>query len=156
MQAKKTSNESDDKFLRRFNTLKSQIENEVNDHAKIEVILILAGLDELMQQKIRKQSSMPETKNDLVALSKKLRPDLDREPKSSLPTRTRTTPSTFAQSEQSDAAVASSLYEGSCKKEAFCSYCERNCHKEAQRQKKLAMLSKAKGPSQMKLEHRLL
>ncbi len=36
-----------------------------------------------MQQKIREQSSMPETKHDLFALAKKLRPNLDREPKSS-------------------------------------------------------------------------
>ncbi len=49
VQAKKASNESDNTFLRRFNTLKSQIGNEVNDPAKIEVPLFFAGLDEPMQ-----------------------------------------------------------------------------------------------------------
>ncbi len=77
VQAKKAYNESDDTFLRRFNTLKTQIGNEANDPAKIEVMLFFAGLDESMQQKIREQSSMPETKHDLVALAKKLQPNLD-------------------------------------------------------------------------------
>ena len=72
VQAKKASNESDDTFLRRFNTLKTQIGDEANDPAKIEVMLFFAGLDEPMQRKIREQSSMPETKHDLVALAKKL------------------------------------------------------------------------------------
>ena len=136
MQAKKASNESDDTFLRQFNTLKTQIGNEANDPAKIEVMLFFAGLDEPMQRKIREQSSMPETKHDLVALAKKLRPNLDREPKPSLPTRTRPTPSTSAQPEQSNAPAASSLYEDSRRKEVFCSYCERKGHKEAQCWKK--------------------
>ncbi len=131
MQAKKASNESDDTFLRQFNTLKTQIGNEANDPARLEVMLFFAGLDEPIQQKIRKQSSMPETKYDLVALSKKLRPNLDREPKPSLPTRTRPTPSTSAQPERSDASAASSLYEDSRRKEVFYSYCERKGHKEA-------------------------
>ena len=87
MQAKKAFNESDDTFLRQFNTLKTQIENEANDPAKMEVMLFFAGLDEPMQRKIGKQSSMPETKHDQVALAKKFRPNLDREPKPSLPTR---------------------------------------------------------------------
>ena len=52
-----------------------------------------------MQQKIRKQSSMLETKHDLVTLAKKLRPNLDREPKPSQQTRTRPTLSTFARPE---------------------------------------------------------
>ena len=54
VQAKKVSNESDNIFLWRFKTLKTQIGNEANDPAKIEVILFFAGLDEPMQQKIRK------------------------------------------------------------------------------------------------------
>ncbi len=124
------SNESDDTFLRRFNTLKTQIGNEANDPAKIEVMLFFAGLDEPMKQKISEQSSMPETKHDLVVLARKLRPNLDREPKPSLPTRTRPTPSTSAQPEQSDAPVASCSYEDSCRKKVFCSYCERKGHKE--------------------------
>ena len=99
-------------------------------------MLFFAGLDEPMQQKIREQSSMPETKHDLVALAKKLRPNLDREPKPSLPTRTRPTPSTSAQPERSDAPAASSLYENSRRKEVFCSYCERKGHKKAQCRKK--------------------
>ncbi len=61
VQAKKASNESDDTFLQRFNTLKTQIGDEANNPAKIEVIFFFAELDERMQQKIRKQSSMPET-----------------------------------------------------------------------------------------------
>ncbi len=89
-----------------------------------------------MQQKIHKQSSMPETRHDLVALTKKLRPNLDREPKPSPSTRTRTTPSTSAKPERSDVLAASSLYEDSRRKEVFCSYCERKSHKEAQCRKK--------------------
>ncbi len=72
MQAKKASNKSDDTFLRRFNTLKTQNGDEVNDPAKIEVMLLFAGLDKPIQRKIREHSSMPETKYDLVALAKKL------------------------------------------------------------------------------------
>ncbi len=47
--AKKTSSESDNTFLRRFNTLKTQIGDEANDPAKIEVMLFFAGLDEPIQ-----------------------------------------------------------------------------------------------------------
>ncbi len=132
MQAKKVSNELDDTFLRRFNTLKTQIGDEANDPAKIEVMLFFAGLDKPMQRKSRKQSSMPETKHDLVALAKKLRPNLDRKPKLSLPTRTRPTPSTSSQPERIDAPAPSSLYGDSRRKEVFCFYCERKGHKEAQ------------------------
>ncbi len=89
-----------------------------------------------MQQKIRRQSSMPETKHDLVAIAKKLRPNLDREPKPSLPTRPRPTFSTSAQPEQRDALLASSSHEDSRKKEVFGSYCERKSYKEAQSRKK--------------------
>ena len=66
-----------------------------------------------MQQKIREQSSMPETKHNLVVFAKKLRPNLDREVKPSLPTRTRPLSSTSAQPERSDASVVSSLYKDS-------------------------------------------
>ena len=62
-----------------------------------------------MQQQIREQSTMPTTKHDLVALAKKLRPNLDREPQPSLRTRTHLTAFTSAQPEQSDAYVASFL-----------------------------------------------
>ncbi len=99
MQAKKPSNESDDTFLRRFNTLKTQIKDEANDPAKIEVMLFFAGLDEPMQQKICEQSSMSETKHDLVVFAKKLEPNLDRELKPSLLTRPRHIPSTSPQPE---------------------------------------------------------
>ena len=136
VQAKKASNESDDTFLRRFNTLKTQIGDEANDPAKIEVMLFFAGLDKPMQQKIHEQSSMPETKHDLIAIVKKLRPNLDREPKPYLPTCTHTTLSTSTEPEQRDAPIASSLYEDSRRKGVFCSYCERKGHKEAQRRKK--------------------
>ncbi len=71
MPTKKTSNESDNTFFRRFNTLKTQIGDEDNNPAKIEVRLFFAELDESMQQKICKQSSILETKHDLVALAKK-------------------------------------------------------------------------------------
>ncbi len=145
VQAQKAFNESDDTFLRRFKTLISQIENEANDPAKIEVMLFFAELDEPMQRKICKQSSMPETKHDLVALAKKLRPNLDREPKPSLPTRTGPTPSTSIQPERSNASVASSLYEDSRRKEVFCSYCERKGHKEAQCRKKSCNAKQRKG-----------
>ncbi len=145
MQAKKASNKSDDTFLRRFHTLKTQIGNEAKDPAKIEVMLFFAGLDEPMQRKTREQSSMPETKYDLVALPKKLRPKLDREPKPSLPMRTRPTPPTSAQPERSDAPAASSLYEDSRRKKVFCSYCERKGHKEAQCRKKSRDAKQRKG-----------
>ncbi len=95
-------------------------------------MLFFAGLDEPMQQKICKQSSIPDTKHDLVALAKKLRLNLDRKLKPSLPTRTFPTLSTSA---QSDSPVANSLHENVRRKEAFCSYCEKG-HKEAQCQKK--------------------
>ncbi len=132
MQAKKASNESDNTFLRRFNTLKTQIKDEANDPAKIEVILFFAELDELMQQRFCEQSSMPGTKHDLIALARKLRLNLDREPKPSLPTRPCPTPSTSAQPGRSDALVASFLHENGRKKEVFCSYCEIKGHKEVQ------------------------
>ncbi len=136
MQAKKLSNESDDTFLRRFNTLKTQIGNEANDSAKIEVRLFFAGLDEPMQKKIREQSSTQETKHDLVILAKKLQRNLDRGPKLSLPTRTCFTPSISAQPEWNDAPVASFSYEDRRNKEVFCSYSERKGYKKAQCQKK--------------------
>ena len=82
-------------------------------------MLFFAGLDEPMQQKICEESSMPETKHDLVAFAKKHQSNLDREPKPILKIRTRCTPSTSAQLEQSDAAVASPLYEDSWRKEVF-------------------------------------
>ncbi len=135
-ESQKAFNESDDMFLAQFNTLKTQIKNEANDPAKIEVMLFFAGLDEPIQRKIQEQSSMPETKHDLIALAKKVRPNLDCEPKPSLPTRTRSTPSTSTQPEQNDALVASSSHEEGRRKEVFCSYCERKSHKEAQCQKK--------------------
>ena len=131
MQAKKASNELDDTFFRRFNTFKTQIGDEAKDLAKIEVMLFFAGFDKPMQQKIREQSSIPETKHDLVALAKRLRPNLDREPKPSLPTRTRPTLSTSAQPEQNNALFASSSHEDGRRKKVFCSYCERKGHKEA-------------------------
>ncbi len=97
VQSKNVSNESDNTFLQRFNTLKTQIGKEANDPAKIEVILFFVGLDVPMQRKIREQSSMSETKHDLVAVTKKLRSNLDCEPKPSLPTSTCPKPSTSAQ-----------------------------------------------------------
>ncbi len=145
VQDKKASNESDDTFLRRFNTLKTQIGNEANDPAKIGVMLFFAGLDEPMQQKIRKQSSIPETKHDLVSLAKKLWLKLDHEPKLSLPTRTCPTPSTSAQPEQSNAPVASSSYKDSRRKQVFCSYCERKSHKKTQCRKKSRDAKQRKG-----------
>ncbi len=54
VEAKKASNESDNTFLRQFNTLKTQIGDEANNPANIEVMLFFAGLDEPMQQKICK------------------------------------------------------------------------------------------------------
>ncbi len=81
-------------------------------------------IDKPMQQKIRKQSSGPETKNDLIALAKKLKLILDREPKPSVPTRTRLTPSTSAQQEQSEVLVVSFLHRHGRRKEVLCSYFE--------------------------------
>ncbi len=45
VQAKKASNESGNTFLRRFNTLKTQIGDEANNPAKIDVMLFFAELD---------------------------------------------------------------------------------------------------------------
>ena len=136
MQAKKASNESDDTFLRQFNTLKTQIGNEANDPAKIEVMLFFARLDEPMQRKIREQSNMPKSKHDLVALAKNLPLNLDREPKPFLSTRLHPTLSTSAQLEQNDDLIASCSHEDSRRKEVFCSYCEKKGYKEAQCRKK--------------------
>ncbi len=97
MQTKKASNEWDDIFLWRFYTFETQIRDEANDPAKMDVMLFFAWLDELMQQKTSKQSSMPETKHDLVVFATTLWPNLDCEPKPSLPMRTHPTPSTSAQ-----------------------------------------------------------
>ena len=105
---------------------------ETNDPAKIEVMLFFAGLDEPMERKICEQSSMQETKHELVTLAKKLRPNLDHQPKPSLPSCTYLITSTSAQPEQSDALGASSSHENDRRKEVFCSYCERKDHKEAQ------------------------
>ncbi len=88
---------------------------------------------------------MPDTKYDLVTLAKKLRPNLDRQPKPSLPTRTRPIPSTSAQPGQSDAPLASSLHEETRRKEVFCYYCERKSHKEAQCRKKSGNAKQRKG-----------
>ncbi len=102
-----------------------------------------------MQQKIREQSSMPITKHDLVALVKKLLPNLDREPRSSLPKRICPIISISAQPEQNDAPVASSLHEESRRKEGFCSYYEWKYYKETQCQNKSRDTKKRKeaGPS---------
>ncbi len=129
MQTKKSSNQSDDTFLQRFNILKTQIRDEANDPAKIEVMLFVGELDEPMQQKIHKQSSIPEKKHEMVAFAKKLRSNMDREPKPFLPTDTRLTSFSSAPPEQSNAPVASYLHEESGRKELFCSYCEKKSHK---------------------------
>ncbi len=147
VQAKKASNESDDTLFRRFNSLKTQIGNEVNNLAKIEVMLFFARLDEPMQQKFCKQSSMPETKHDLVALAKKLWPNLNREPKPSLPMRICPKPSTSAQLEQKDVLVACFLHKEGCREEIFCSYCKRKGHKRR---------NVRKNPAILQLEHRWL
>ena len=60
-------------------------------------------------------------------------------------TRTRPALSTSAQLEQSDAPVASSLYEDSRRKEVFCSYCEKKGHKETQCRKKYRDAKERKG-----------
>ena len=49
VQAKRAFNESDDTFLRRFNTLKTHIGDEANDPAKKKVMIFYAGLDESIQ-----------------------------------------------------------------------------------------------------------
>ncbi len=99
-------------------------------------MLIFAGLNKPKQQKIYEQSSMSETKHNLVALTKKLRPNLDCEPKLSLLTRTRPTLSTFAQPEPNDVLVASFLHKDGQRKEVFCSYCEKKSYKKAKCRKK--------------------
>ncbi len=99
-------------------------------------MLFFTGLDEPIQQKILEKSNMPETKHDLVTFAMKLQSNLDCEPKPSLSTCTRLTPSTPAQLERNDAPVASSSHEEGRKKEIFCSYCGKNDRKEAQCRKK--------------------
>ena len=119
-------------------------------------MLFFSGLNESIQRKTHEQSSMPETKHDLVAFAKKLRPNLDREPKPSLPTRTHPTASISAQPERSEALVASSLYEKSRRTQIFCSYCERKDCKEAQCQKKSCNAKQRKEARLQKLEHSLI
>ena len=121
VQGKNLSKKSDDEFLQRFNTINTQIRKEANNPVKIEVMLFFAGLDKLMQQKIREQSSMPEKKHYVVALAKKLGPNLDYELKPSLPTRT--CPTLF-DSAPPEHLVTISSNEESRRKEVFCSYCE--------------------------------
>ena len=53
-----------------------------------------------------------------------------------MPTRIRITPSTSTPLERNDAAAPNLSYKDSCRKEVFCSYCERKGHKEAQSRKK--------------------
>ncbi len=156
MQAKKASNESDDTFFRRFNTLKSQIENEANNPAQIEVILFFAGMDEPMQRKIRKQSSMPETKHDLVALSKKLWPNLDREPKPSLPIHTRLTPFTSTYLSEVMLLLPAICMKTAVGKRSFAPIVKEKATKRRNVRRNLTMLSNAKGPGAIQLEHRLL
>ena len=62
VQAKKAFNELDKTFLRPFNNPKVQIGNEANNFARMEVMLFFVRLDKPMQQKICKQSRIPETK----------------------------------------------------------------------------------------------
>ncbi len=90
---------------------------------------LCSSLDELMQKKICEQSSMPETKHARVALANKLRPNLDHEPKQSLPTRTYPTPSTSAQPERNDALVASFSHK------LFCFYFEKQSQRGAKSEK---------------------
>ena len=79
-------------YSRSFNTLKTQIKNEAQNPAKIEIMLFFAGLDKPMQLQIREQFDISDTKHDLLLLARKLELNLDYDLKSSLPTRSRTPP----------------------------------------------------------------
>ena len=156
MQAKKVSNELDDTFLRRFNTLKTEIGNEANDPAKIEVMLFFERLDELMQQKTGEQSSIPETKHDLVALAKKLRPNLDRKPKPSLPTRTRPIPSILLNLSNIMLLLPALCMKTVVGKRCFAPIVKEKTTKRQNVGGNPAILSNAKNPDSIQLEQRLL
>ena len=156
MQAKKSSNESDDSFLRRFNTLKTQIGDEANNPSKIEVMLFFARLDELMQQENHEQSSMPETKHDLVAIAKKLQHNLDLESKPPLPTvLVLHLPLRFNLSEVMILLPALRM-RTAVDKRSFAPIVKEKATQKRNVKRNLAMLSIAERPGSIQLEHRLL
>ena len=76
---KKTANESEDDYLRRWNELYTQIGDAANQASQIQLMHFFQGLDEPMKKKIREHATFPETREDMVALAKKLRPNTHRE-----------------------------------------------------------------------------
>lgn len=76
LQASKRDGESDEEYLRRYNELQFQIGDEANKADKIQVMLFYCGLNEPMHRKIHEQSQLSITTEDMVALAKKLRPNL--------------------------------------------------------------------------------
>ena len=68
-------------YLQCFNNLKTKIGNEVQDPAKMEVMIFLVRLDERMRLKICEHSYMSGTKHNLIAFMKILRLNFDYEPK---------------------------------------------------------------------------
>ena len=76
---RKTANESEDDYLRKWNELYVQIGEPANEASRIQLMLFFIGLDEPMKKKIREHAIFPETREDMVALAKKLRPNTHRE-----------------------------------------------------------------------------
>ena len=76
---KKIANESDNDYLRRWNELYIQIGETANQASHIQLMHFFQGLDEAMKKKIREYATFPETREDMVALAKKLRPNTYRE-----------------------------------------------------------------------------
>lgn len=136
----------DETDLRRFNTLISQIKDEVKGAAKIEVILFYTALNELIQCKIREQATMPTTKHDMVALAKKLLPNLDREPKPTLLVRSHHPLSGSSRFERTDTLTAYPLREKHSRKDTSYSYCKKSGHKEAAFRKKYSGVKQNKKP----------
>ena len=88
LRVSKKDGELDEEYLHRYNELQFQIGSEANKADKIQVMLFYCGLDEPIYRKIREQPELPTTKEDMVALAKKLRPNLSfREQKGAPPYR---------------------------------------------------------------------
>ncbi len=55
-------------YLWRFITLKTQIQNEAQVFAKMDVMVLFDGLDKRIQPKIQKKLEIPDMKNELIML----------------------------------------------------------------------------------------
>ena len=107
-----------------------------------------------MQRKIGKQSNKPDTNHDLIMLAKNLLPNLNCEPKSSLPTRSQTQPLVPYCPKRNKASSASSTHGRSHKKKLCILIVINQGTKRLNVRRNLAMLSKAKRLDPMPSEYR--